>query len=135
MADQLFAEGNRYLQTSAHLKAFWAFKRASQRNPGHQGAQTKIAELGPRLSKDLHQKATAAFYQEAEDVDQAICLWDQLLKIDPDNVLARAERERADRADCNVKKLFQEEGLCGKRDCAPWIPADLLADNAWASGP
>ena len=133
LAEKFFAEGNHYLQTSAHLQAFWAFKRAAQRNPKHQEAKRKITELGPMLSKDMHEKATAAFYQEEEDVDQAICLWDQVLKIDPENRLVRAERDRADLADCNVKKLFQEEGLCGRRDCSSWVPADLLADNAAVS--
>ncbi len=135
LADRLFADGTRYLETSAHLKAYWAFKQAFRHNPDHRQAQEKLGELGPMLSRDLHAKATSVFYQEEEDVDQAICLWEQVLKIDPENRLARAERDRADLADCNVKKLFGEAALCGQRDCTPWVPADLFAENASKSIP
>ncbi len=129
MADRFYEQGKRYLTTSADFKAYGAFKKASRHNPDHQQALAELKELGVMLSRKLHEKATAAFYQEEEDVDQAICLWDQVLKIDPGNRLARAERDRADLADCNVKKLFAEEALCGQRDCTPWIPVSLLADN------
>ena len=135
LADRLFADGKRYLETSAHLKAYWAFKQAYRHNPDHQQAQEKLGELGPMLSQNLHEKATAVFYQEEEDVDQAICLWEQVLQIDPQNRLARAERDRADLADCNVKTMFGEEALCGQRDCTPWVPADQFAENVSTSNP
>lgn len=91
--EQIYQNGVRAAQTGEPEKAYSAFQKALELDPGHGPAKEGLAQVR-RDAVEVHSKRALAAFRRQE-LDVAISKWDQVLAIDPDNELAKLRRAEA----------------------------------------
>ena len=86
--------------------AYQAFKRALAIDPTLQPAKQETKRLGPKLVRQYHEEALAAYRDQK--LNRAIALWNKALAIDPNYEPALGYRARALELEHRLKQLEQK---------------------------
>jgi tetratricopeptide (TPR) repeat protein len=100
--EQIYQNGVRAAQVGEPEKAYSAFQKALELDPGHGPAKEGLAQV-KRDAVEVHSKRALAAFRRQE-LDVAISEWDQALAIDPDNELAKLRRAEA----VDLKARFEQ---------------------------
>lgn len=99
-ADQIFKEGNQWLNDGQLPKAYSAFDRTLKLMPDHAGAKAALAKLKPQLIEAYYADSIRA--RRRQKFTEALNSLDKLLEIDPDHELAKANRDE-------IKAILERE--------------------------
>ncbi len=92
-SEKLYRVGSDLLKGGEVEKAYETFTQSLTYNP--ENVQAKEGQLAcrDRLTTDYHRQAMSHFHHQ--ELDQAITLWDKILRLDPGHTLAPGYRARA----------------------------------------
>lgn len=100
--EQIYQNGLRAAQMGEPEKAYSAFQKVLELDPGNGPAKEGLAQV-KRDAMEVHSKRALAAFRRQE-LDVAISEWDQVLAIDPENELAKLRRAEA----VDLKARFEQ---------------------------
>lgn len=99
-AEQIFKDGNQWLNDGQLAKAYAAFGKTLKLVPDHAGAKAALVKLKPQLIEAYYADSVRA--RRRQNFTEALGSLDKLLEIDPDHELAKANRNE-------IKAILERE--------------------------
>lgn len=106
-AEEHYQSGKDYLAAGDLEKSYDAFSQALALYPDYQDAKEQLETLRSALIASLHKKAMTKYREQ--QLDQAIELWNKILKIDPSHLNAQVYRSQAQDLKMRIEKFEQKE--------------------------
>lgn len=94
-AERLYKQGLNQLGSGQYPEAYESFGQALVFQPDYADAKRQRELIEKRILKQYLKEAAERFKQQ--ELDEAIALWDDVLRIDPQNQEALARRELAEK--------------------------------------
>jgi tetratricopeptide (TPR) repeat protein len=105
-AEQIYKEGNQWLNEGQAQKAYEAYKRALKLEPNHAAARAALQKIKPQVVQAYYADSIRA--RRRQDFVTAIDNLDRLLEIEPDHELAKINR-------IEIKAILDREQAAQRR--------------------